>query len=183
MLQAACHTRLSGDGSRLSVPNLAIFPCYSNMLLKKRRWTRIFRQWVLGYASPWLPFLWCYGVFCCSVSLRVILVFKYIIYVIIILYVYDIWLSMSNFDRMCETIDPGSCIRWVLDFVIKTGYDSHAAACWRMVAPGGIAAELALTVQTVPVGKRGEAKLIWYHVRLGKMSTHLGQKTSVQIYR
>jgi hypothetical protein len=25
---------------------------------------------------------------------------------------------------MCGTIDPGSCIRWVLDFGIKTGYDS-----------------------------------------------------------
>jgi hypothetical protein len=26
--------------------------------------------------------------------------------------------------RMCGTINPGSCIRWVLGFGIKTGYDS-----------------------------------------------------------
>jgi hypothetical protein len=45
------------------------------------------------------------------VVLRVILVFKDIIYVIIILYVSDIWLPVSTFGRMCGTIDPGSCIR------------------------------------------------------------------------
>jgi hypothetical protein len=56
---------------------------------------------------PRLPFLWCYGVFCCSVSLRVILVFEYIIYEIIILYIHDIWLSMDTFGRICGTIDPG----------------------------------------------------------------------------
>jgi hypothetical protein len=35
---------------------------------------------------PWLPFLWSYGVFCCSISLRVITVFRDVIYVIIIPY-------------------------------------------------------------------------------------------------
>jgi hypothetical protein len=44
-------------------------------------------------------------------SLRVILVFKDIIYVVNILYTRDIWLSVSTFGRMCGTIDPGSCIR------------------------------------------------------------------------
>jgi hypothetical protein len=43
--------------------------------------------------------------------LRVVLAIKDIIYVIIILYIRDIWLSVSTFDRMCGTIDPGSCIR------------------------------------------------------------------------
>jgi hypothetical protein len=52
-----------------------------------------------------------YGVFRYSVSLRLALVFKDINYVIIILYIYDIWLSVSTFGRMCGTIDPGSCIR------------------------------------------------------------------------
>jgi hypothetical protein len=42
--------------------------------------------------------------------MRVILVFKDIIYVIIILYIHDIWLYMSTFGRMCGRIDPGSCI-------------------------------------------------------------------------
>ena len=36
---------------------------------------------------PWLLFLWCYEVFRCSISLGVVLVFKDIIYVIIILYI------------------------------------------------------------------------------------------------
>jgi hypothetical protein len=62
------------------------FFCYSNPLLRRRRWTRILWWGVLGYVLPWLPFMWCYGVFCCSVSLRVILVFRDLIYVIIILY-------------------------------------------------------------------------------------------------
>jgi hypothetical protein len=57
-----------------------------------------------------LSFLWCYGVFRYSVSLRVVLVFKEIIYVITILYVYDIWLFVSAFGRMRGTIDPRLCI-------------------------------------------------------------------------
>jgi hypothetical protein len=71
----------------ISVLNLAISPCYSNLLLRRRWWTGILRRGILGHASPWLPFLWCYGVFRYSVSLRVILVFKDIIYVMIILYI------------------------------------------------------------------------------------------------
>jgi hypothetical protein len=110
----------------ISVLNLAIFPCYSNLLLRRRRWAGILRRWVLGYASPRLPFLWCYGVFHCSVSPRVTLFFKDINYVIIILYIYDILLSVSTFGHMCGTIDHGSCIRWVLSFGIKTGYDTLA---------------------------------------------------------
>jgi hypothetical protein len=70
----------------IRVLNLAIFPCYSNVLLRRRRWTRIFWWGVLGYVLPPLPFLWCYGVFRCSILLRVILVFRDIIYVIIIPY-------------------------------------------------------------------------------------------------
>jgi hypothetical protein len=31
---------------------------------------------------------------------------------------------VNTFGRLCGTIDPGSCIRWVLGFGIKTGYDS-----------------------------------------------------------
>jgi hypothetical protein len=69
-----------------SVLNLAIFPCYSNLLLIRRRWTRILRRGVLGYVLPRLLFLWSYGVFRCSGSLRVIIGFRDITYVIIILY-------------------------------------------------------------------------------------------------
>jgi hypothetical protein len=42
----------------ISVLNLAIFPCHSNLLLRRRRWTGIPQRGVLGYASPRLPFLW-----------------------------------------------------------------------------------------------------------------------------
>jgi hypothetical protein len=65
--------------------NLAIFPCYSKLLLRRRGWTGILRRGVLGYVLPWLSFLWCYGVFQCSVPLRVIIVIRDTIYVIIII--------------------------------------------------------------------------------------------------
>jgi hypothetical protein len=104
------------------------FSCYSNLLLRRRRWTGILRWGVLGYSSSRLPFLRCYGVFRCSVPLRVVLVFKDIIYVIIILYAYDIWLSVSTFTRMSGTIDPVSCIRWILGFDVKIGYDNICRA-------------------------------------------------------
>jgi hypothetical protein len=104
----------------INVLNLAIFPCYSNILLWSRRWIGIPRRGVLGYVLPRLPFLWCYEVFRCSVSSSVILVFKDIIYVI---NTRDIWLSVSTFGCMCGPIELGSCIRWVLGFGIKTGFD------------------------------------------------------------
>jgi hypothetical protein len=56
------------------------------MLLRRRRWTEILLQRVLGYELPQLPFLWSYEVFRCSILLRVIIVFRDITYVIIILY-------------------------------------------------------------------------------------------------
>jgi hypothetical protein len=70
----------------ISVLNLAIFPCYSNMLLRRRGWTEILRWVVLGYVLPCLSFLWSYGVFRSSIPLRIIIVFRDTIYIIIILY-------------------------------------------------------------------------------------------------
>jgi hypothetical protein len=70
----------------ISVLNLTIFPCYSNLLLRRRGWTAILRQGVLGYVLPQLSFLLCYGVFHYFVPLRIIIVFRDTIYVIIILY-------------------------------------------------------------------------------------------------
>jgi hypothetical protein len=110
----------------ISVLNLVIFPYYSNLLLRRRRWIGILWRGVLGYVLPRLPFLWCYEVFRCSILLRVILVFKDIIYVMIILITRDIWLSVDTFGRMCGTIDHGSYIRWVLNFSIKTRYDTRS---------------------------------------------------------
>jgi hypothetical protein len=70
----------------LSTNHKCTQPCYFPLLLRMRRWTGILRQGVLGYVLPRLPFLWSYGVFRCSVSLRVVIVFRDITYVIIILY-------------------------------------------------------------------------------------------------
>jgi hypothetical protein len=102
----------------ISILNLAIFSCYSNLLLRRRGWTGILWRGVLGYVLPRLSFLWCYGVFRYSVPLRVIIVIRDTIYVIItILYS---WLLV-----ICEHFDPGSCIWWVPGFGIKTGYGNH----------------------------------------------------------
>jgi hypothetical protein len=91
-------------------------------MLRRRRWTRILRRRVLCYVLSWLPFLWSYGVLRYSISLRVIIVFRDITYAIIY-FIRDIWFPKNPFGRMCGTIYPGSCIRWVLGFGIKTGYD------------------------------------------------------------
>jgi hypothetical protein len=88
----------------ISVLDLTIFPGYSNLLLRRRRWTRILRRGVLGYVLPWLTFLWSYGVFCCCISLRVVIVFRDIIYVIIILYSWHL--------VICEHFWPYVCNNW-----------------------------------------------------------------------
>jgi hypothetical protein len=64
---------------------LLFSPCYSNLLLRRRGWIGILGWGVLGYVLPRLSFLWCYGVFHCSIPLRVVLVFRDTIYVIIII--------------------------------------------------------------------------------------------------
>jgi hypothetical protein len=69
----------------ISILNLAIIPYYSNLLLRRRGWTRILQRGVLGYVFFRLSFLWCYGVFCYSVPLSIIIVFRDTIYVIIII--------------------------------------------------------------------------------------------------
>jgi hypothetical protein len=109
----------------ISVLNLVIFPCYSNLLLRRKWWTGMLQWGVLGYVSPRLLFLWCYGVFRCSVPLRVILVFTDIFCVIIILYTMTFGYLWALLGRMRGTFDLGSCIRWVLSFGIKTGYDTR----------------------------------------------------------
>jgi hypothetical protein len=62
------------------------FPCCSNLLLRRRRWSGILRLGVLGYILPRLPFLWSHRVFCYFILLRVVIVFRNITYIIIILY-------------------------------------------------------------------------------------------------
>jgi hypothetical protein len=123
----------------ISVLNLAIFPCYLNLLFRRRRWTGILRRGVLGYVLPRLPFLWSYGVFRCSVPLRVVTVFRDITYVIIILYSWQVVICEHFWGRMCGTIDPGSCIQWVLGFGIKIGYDKDESRDWVEAKHGWLA--------------------------------------------
>jgi hypothetical protein len=74
----------------LSTNHKCTQPCYFPLLLKPvaqkemKDWNSSMRSSRLRVALG-CPFLWCYGVFRYSVLLRVILVFKDIIYVIIIL--------------------------------------------------------------------------------------------------
>jgi hypothetical protein len=74
----------------LSTNHKCTQPCYFALLLKpaaqkeKMDWNSSMRSSRLRVAH--LPFLWSYGVFRCSVSLTVIIVFRAITYVIIILY-------------------------------------------------------------------------------------------------
>jgi hypothetical protein len=99
----------------LSTNHKCTQPCYFPLLLKlavskeKMEWNSSMRSSRLRVAPVAIPVvLWSLP---CYVSLRVVLVFKDIIYVIMILYIHDIWLSVSTFSCMCGTIDPGSCIR------------------------------------------------------------------------
>jgi hypothetical protein len=134
------------------------FPYNSNLLLRRRRWTGILQWGILWYALPWLPFLWCYGVFQCFISLKVVWVFKDIIYVIIILYIRDIWLFVSAFGRMCGTIVPGSCIRWVLGFGINR--------VWHHAMPGrssGPQTMMTALTRTLTLQQDTKHPIEWWH--------------------
>jgi hypothetical protein len=142
----------------ISVLNLAIFSCYSNLLLRRRRWAGILQQRVLGYMLPRLPFLWSYGVFRYSILLRVIIVFRDITYVINLLYLwhlvicehfwvvcveqlilghaYDEYLVLAQksgmtlwcFVPLCRSLDL--VISLVLRYVvINTGYTIYFTIC------------------------------------------------------
>jgi hypothetical protein len=94
----------------ISVLNLAIFPCYSNLVH------------VVGYVLPRLSFLWCYRFFRYSVPLRVMIVFRNTTYVIIILYSWHLVIDehfwpyvWNNWSWVMHTMST-----W---FWHKTGYD------------------------------------------------------------
>jgi hypothetical protein len=108
----------------ICVLNFAIFPYYSNLLLRRRRCIGILWRGVLGYVLPQLTFLWNYGVFCYSIPLKVIIVFRDITYVIIILYSWHL--------VICEHFWPfvWNNWSWVMHtmstwFGIKTEYDMY----------------------------------------------------------
>jgi hypothetical protein len=70
----------------ISVLNLTIFPCFTNLLLRRWRWLWRIMWWVLGYALLRLLFLWRYVVFCCSTAQENCLVFRDNSYVVNVLY-------------------------------------------------------------------------------------------------
>jgi hypothetical protein len=104
----------------ISVLNLDIFPCYSNLLLRRWIW-RILRWWVLGLCC-----LGCfhvdYGAFRCSAFVRVVLIFEDIIYVILILYSWHLAIC-EHFLSVVWNKWSWEHMRWVFGFVCKIGSD------------------------------------------------------------
>jgi hypothetical protein len=88
--------------------------------------------------------------------LRVVLVFKDIIYIIIILYSWYL-VIYEHFGRMYGIIDPGSCIRWVLGFGIKTGYDIASEGTPDAGAMGGYRPEIISGWKSAPLPAVGAA--------------------------
>jgi hypothetical protein len=114
-----------------SVLNLAIFPCYSNLLLRRRRWTRILLRGVLGYVLPRLRFLWSYKVFHCSIPLRVVIVFIDITYNNNYTLFMTFGYRWTLRGRMCGTIVPGSFIKIRYDTLGTMKAVSHDKS-WQM---------------------------------------------------
>jgi hypothetical protein len=72
-------------------------------------WNSSMRSSRLRVALAAVPVvLWSLPLFCFIES---VLVFKDIIYVTIIIYICDIWLSVDTFGHICGIIDHVSCIR------------------------------------------------------------------------
>jgi hypothetical protein len=113
----------------ISVLNLAIF-CYSNLLLRRRRWTGILWRWVLGYVLPRLPFMWSYEVFRCSISLRVVIVFKDIIYIITIFYSWHL--------DICEHFWPYMWNTWSWVMHLMSIWFWHKNRVWQLVSHGPV---------------------------------------------
>jgi hypothetical protein len=77
--------------------------------MEKMDWNSLMRSSRLHVAPVVIPVVLQSLSLFCFIESRIS--FKDVIYVIIILYICDIWLSVSTFGRMCGTIDPGSCIQ------------------------------------------------------------------------
>jgi hypothetical protein len=79
-------------------------PCYFSLLLKpaaqKEKMDWNFLTSSARLCVPQFSFLWSYGVIRCSVSLRVVIVFRDIIYVIIILYSWHL-IIREHFWSVC----------------------------------------------------------------------------------
>jgi hypothetical protein len=82
------------------------FSYYSNLLLKRWWQCGILRWGVLGLRCPGC-FPIDYGPFCYSTFVRVNLVFRHIIYVIIILYFMTFDYLWTLYVRVCGINDPG----------------------------------------------------------------------------
>jgi hypothetical protein len=119
----------------ISVLNLAISPCYSNLLLRRRRWTGILWWGVLGYVLPRLLFLWSYEVFRYSISLRVIIVFRDIIYIIIILYSWHLIICEHFWSVCVEQLILGYAYDEYLVLLAKSGMTRNPQPSWVIHGP------------------------------------------------
>jgi hypothetical protein len=84
----------------ISVLNLAISPCCTNLLLRRWRWTEILWWGVLVLALSRLLFLWCLEPSIIQLCKRVFLLLRYNIYVINVLFC-DIWLFVNTYVHVC----------------------------------------------------------------------------------
>jgi hypothetical protein len=109
----------------ISVLNLVIFPCYSNLVLRRRGWTGILWRGVLGYMLLRMSFRWCYGVFRGFILLRVIIVFRDTTYVIIILYSWHL--------VICEHFWPYVWNNWSWVMHTMSTWFWHKNRVWQMV--------------------------------------------------
>jgi hypothetical protein len=122
----------------ISVLNLTIFPCYSNLLLK-RRWIGILRWGVLGYVLPQLLFLWSYRVFHYSILLRVMIVFRDITYVIIILHSWHL--------VICEHFWPYVWNNWSWVMHMMSTWFWHKNQVWHNVEQEGASRSLGVNIR------------------------------------
>jgi hypothetical protein len=91
---------------------LLFFLCYSNLLLRRGRLTRILSRGILGYVLPRLPFPWSHEVFHCSVSLWVVIAFRDIIYIIILFYLWHLIICEQYLVTALPTFPPPRRRSW-----------------------------------------------------------------------
>jgi hypothetical protein len=124
----------------ISVLNLAILLCYSNLLLRRRRLTEILWRGVLGYVLLRLPFVWSSGVFHYFVSLRVVIVFRDITYVIIVLYSWHL--------VICEHFWPYVWNNWSWVMHTMSTWFWHKNRAWHQCATTSISLLSAVVLQS-----------------------------------
>jgi hypothetical protein len=115
----------------ISVLNITIFSCYSNLPLRRWKWTEILRRVVLCLRCP-SCFPVVYVAFLCSAFVRVVLVFwryylcnNYTLFMTLAICEHFFYLAMWNKWSWAH-------MQWVFDFGRKTGYDTRLLTLLRL---------------------------------------------------